>query len=79
VTVEYLQRAGLTVVAGDSDVAVEVLDEAKVRELAGRPELVHAAAALAGAVAAVEGIKQVLGLGMRADPLRALSLSSEDV
>jgi hypothetical protein len=63
---DYLERAGLEVQAlsaGGRVSEVNVLDVEGVRALAGCAELAHAAAAFAGAFAAVEAIKAVLGVG----------------
>jgi hypothetical protein len=70
---DYLERAGMQVLdasAGDAQAAgvdasalpMAVVDSAAVRALAGHPALDEAAAALAGAFAAVEAIKQALDL-----------------
>jgi hypothetical protein len=70
---DYLERAGVQVIdapVGHSHAAGEdaralttaVADCTAVRALAGHPELDEAAAALAGAFAAVEAIKQALDL-----------------
>lgn len=59
----YLERAGLRVgTHADGDVIAVPSTEA-IRALAGSAELEGAAAALAGAFAAVETIKTVLGIG----------------
>jgi hypothetical protein len=73
---DYLERAGLEVAASAQD-AVDVAHVEAVRSLAGRAELEEAAAALAGAFAAVEAIKAVLGAGTRASLPEALSLTGE--
>jgi hypothetical protein len=70
---DYLERAGVQVMdppaaaaqtTGDDASAptLAVVDSAGVRALAGHPDLDEAAAALAGAFAAVEAIKQALDL-----------------
>jgi hypothetical protein len=78
-TREYLERAGLVLQVDASGAAATVdmlpVDAAAVRALAGRAELDEAAAALAGAFAAVETIKAVLGVGTPAALPRALSLA----
>ena len=58
---EYLQRAGITVKPGGSRVPLPSL--AALQRLGGAGELEEATAALAGAFAAVERIKSVLGAG----------------
>jgi hypothetical protein len=83
VAAEYLARAGLQVVAASAGegqgVPVNLPTPSALQRLAGRPELQLAAAALAGAVSAVESIKQALQLGTSASPLHDISLSPEDV
>jgi hypothetical protein len=74
----YAQRAGLCE-AENSDFEAPLATAEEVAALAGRPELMQAAGALAGAVAAVESLKRALSLGAAASPLSNLSLSSEDV
>lgn len=70
----YLDRAGLREEAsgatqsaasdaGDAPVALDLPDETVVRAVAGRPELEPAAAALVGALHAVEAVKRALELG----------------
>jgi hypothetical protein len=77
----YLARAGVRVDEVDHDhdhdrVVVAVGSEQAVVELAGEPGLVHAAAALAGALGAVEAMKLALGLGTPvAQPFEHLCLS----
>lgn len=58
----YLGRAGVTVQADAADVVDAGAPEV-VRAFAGRPELEQAAAFVAGAFAAVESIKRILGAG----------------
>lgn len=68
---EYLRRAGCDAggslpsqeVGGAAAPEVQVASAEVVERLGGAPELREAAAALAGAFAAVEGIKGVLGVG----------------
>ena len=59
---DYLERAGVGVSAGDSALAPSA-DRAAVAALAGDPLLEHAAAALLGALHAVEQIKIQLAIG----------------
>lgn len=58
----YLERAGVRFEDEGAPLG-RVPDAGDVESLAGRPELVEAAAFLAGAVAAVEHIKAVVGAG----------------
>lgn len=75
----YLERAGLKV-EGSAEQGVPVADAATLERVAGTPALLPAAAALAGALAAVEAIKEVLQLGTKGDPtLAGIFLSPEDV
>jgi hypothetical protein len=76
---DYLERAGLSIAAGAGEQveAVAVADANAVRALAGCVELEEAAAALAGAFAAVETIKAVLGAGVSAQLPAALTLAGE--
>jgi sulfur-carrier protein adenylyltransferase/sulfurtransferase len=73
---EYLERAGVRV-DGEGERTLVLPSEADVLALAGSPELVEAARALAGALAAVEVVKAVLQLG---EPLSKApgNLSSEE-
>jgi len=77
---EYLQRAGVTLTAPGTDErgALDLPTEASVSEFAGSPELLEAARALKGSLAAVEAIKRALELGQPLDRVPA-QLSSEDV
>jgi hypothetical protein len=74
---EYLQRAGIQI-AQQGEHEVELSSHEAVAALAGSPELLEAARALLGALAAVETVKAVLHLG---EPLKQapIHLSSEDV
>jgi hypothetical protein len=87
---EYLVRAGLTVSArgeerlpeeppaGEANAArvVSLPDDDAIEQLAGEPMLAHAAAALAGALAAVETLKAALGLARPVEePWGQLSLT----
>ena len=74
---EYLARAGVQV-APEGEHLVELPGGEAVLSLAGSPELLEAARALAGALAAVETVKAVLQLG---EPLKQapIHLSSEEV
>ena len=76
VSSEYLARAGLRV-SPEGEHAVSLPTGAEVEALAGAPELVEAARALVGALAAVEAVKAVLELG---EPLKQppRHLSSEE-
>ncbi len=75
----YVERAGFTVDTS-AEHELEVADLAAVERLAGVPALMPAAAALAGALSAVEAIKEVLQLGTKGDPtLAGICLSPEDV
>jgi hypothetical protein len=88
----YLERAGVAV-EGEAppeareqrEVAPEdqrawVADPAAVERLAGSAALVPAAAALAGALGAVEAIKEVLQLGTKGDlTLAGIVMGPEDV
>ena len=73
---EYLTRAGVRV-DPEGEHAVSLATAAEVEALAGAPELLEAARALTGALAAVEAIKAVLELG---EPLKQAPrhLSSEE-
>jgi hypothetical protein len=75
---DYLVRSGLTVVdtRGGAARQVAVADHGRVRALAGAPDLEPAAAGLAGAFAAVETIKAVLGVGDPAELPPALVLAA---
>jgi len=73
---DYLERAGVTVddcAPGDAT-SLAVPSMADVDALAGRPELREAAAALAGALSAVETIKTLTGAGTPAAMPDALRL-----
>lgn len=76
---EYLLRAGIDVVAGGTAAAreVPVASPFDVTRLGADPSLDEAAAWFAGAFAAVEAIKSIVGVGRPAalDPL--LSLAAE--
>jgi hypothetical protein len=67
VACSYLERAGVRVepaaVSGQGPLRVALPDDAAVAALAGDPRLHDAAAWLAGAFAAVEVMKQALGVG----------------
>ena len=73
----YLERAGLELSDGFDARGVEPGDVKAVQALAGRPELEPAAAALLGAFAAVEAIKQVIGAGEPGALPPALSLAGK--
>ena len=55
-----------------------MLDAASVSSFAGTPELVAPAVVVAGAFAAVEHIKRVLGLGRAVPFPSGVTLSGED-
>ena len=81
----YLERAGVAV-ANDDALAPEASrhaqvalgNEAECARVAGRAELLEAARSLAGALAAVETIKTLAGLGSPGAPLPAGILFAED-
>jgi hypothetical protein len=77
VALEYLGRAGVSF-AQEGEHVLALPDTSAVVDLAGAPELLEAARALSGALAAVETIKAILELGK---PLAKASfhLSSEEV
>jgi len=75
VATDYLQRAGMRVDASGAPAALSGPDA--LRALAGRAELIEAAAALAGAFTAVEAIKRALGVGEPAGLPSSLTLSQE--
>ncbi len=79
----YLERAGLKVQGEPSAASLQipVADASTVARLAGhRAALLPAAAALSGALSAVEAIKEILRLGERGDvALAELALGPEDV
>lgn len=62
---DYLARAGLVVDRG-TGVPVRLPGPSQVAAIAGNPVLGEAATALLGALAAVETVKQVLGVGRAA-------------
>jgi adenylyltransferase/sulfurtransferase len=74
----YLSRAGLGIAtdARDTAVALDIPDGEAVVRLAGAPELVDAARALAGAFAAVEAIKAVAQIGARGELPQEFSLAT---
>lgn len=74
---EYLARAGVEEDAAEGT-PIALPNAAELAALAGEPELVEAARALAGAFCAVEAIKSLAGLGVPAALPAAFSLSSED-
>lgn len=74
---DYLMRAGVTTsTAGTYELSIP--SESELADFAGSPELIEAARALCGALAAVEAVKAVLALGA---PLVGApdKLSSEEV
>lgn len=75
IAADYAQRAGLAI--DDAGTVLKLPDEPALAALAGRVELHEAAAALCGALAAVEAIKQALTLGTEAAPPSALQLCAE--
>jgi hypothetical protein len=74
----YLSRAGLGIAtdACDTAIALDIPDSAGVARLAGAPELVDAARALAGAFAAVEAIKAAAQIGVRGELAQEFSLAA---
>jgi hypothetical protein len=62
---DYLSRAGLRVDAGAEAAVLTLPGSDEIERLAGAPELVEAARALAGAFAAVEAIKAAAQIGRR--------------
>ena len=62
----------------DGGDALVLGEEAECARLAGRPELLEAARSLAGAIAAVESIKSLAGLGSPGAPLPDGLLFAED-
>jgi hypothetical protein len=85
----YLSRAGLGIAvearpraleqntdACDTAVALDIPDAAGVARLAGAPELLDAARALAGAFAAVEAIKAAAQIGVRGELPQEFSLAA---
>ncbi|HEX7479830.1 MAG TPA: hypothetical protein VF331_18650 [Polyangiales bacterium] len=77
---EYLQRGGTScaaAVSGGTQVELALPDASAVDALAGDPRLQHAAAWLAGSFAAVEAIKQIVGVGRAGAIPETFSLSSE--
>lgn len=74
----YLERAGVSV-QEQAGATVSVLeDQGRLEALAGAPYLLEAARALAGAFAAVETIKSVVGIGQPSELPETFSLVSED-
>lgn len=73
----YLERAGVQVDEGAQS-ARHVPETACIEALAGAPFLLEAARALAGAFAAVETIKSVVGIGQASELPDTFSLVSED-
>lgn len=78
---EYLERAGVGEGAGErggtGGTAVPQLNRDAVRVFAGDPQLEHAAAAVLGALHAVEVIKAELGLGTPLQLPAGLQLAAE--
>lgn len=71
---DYLERAGVRWSDGAEGLRVDVPPPAEVERLAGADGLVEAAAAVAGAFAAVEAIKRIVGAGTAAALPEDLSL-----
>jgi hypothetical protein len=73
----YLTRAGV-----QEDVArgvqADLVDDVQLAQLAGRPELIEAARALAGALSAVEAIKALAGIGSAGTWGLDVSLATEE-
>jgi len=74
VALDYLTRAGVAADAATAGACVDVADASSVAALAGAPSLRVAASALAGAFAAVEAIKMLVGAGQPATLPRELRL-----
>jgi hypothetical protein len=74
---DYLERAGLALHADDQGASRPQLNRAAVAALAGDPVLEPAAAALLGALGAVEAIKGELGLGIALELPADLRLCAE--
>jgi hypothetical protein len=74
---DYLERAGLVVHSGAQTALGVQLNQDAVRFLAGEPALEPAAAALLGALHAVEAIKAALGLGAPLELPAELRLCAE--
>jgi hypothetical protein len=66
VAIDYLERAGVCCSSTADAVSLALPDAQDLWTLAGGALLEEAAASLAGAFAAVEAIKQSLGVGVRA-------------
>jgi hypothetical protein len=75
VAADYLERAGLSFDAQGED--VQVAGSQGVARLAGSPELSRPAAVIAGAFAAVEHLKEVLGIAEARDFPADLRLRDE--
>ena len=76
VAAEYLQRAGCS--ATQSGAVLRVPRTAGVMRFAGSPALAAPAAEIAGAFAAVEHIKEALGIAAARELPSELRLSDED-
>jgi hypothetical protein len=76
VALEYLERAGMSASDAADALPLALPSSAQVRALSGHVLLEDAAASLAGAFAAVEAIKQSLGVGVRAALPSHFSLGS---
>jgi hypothetical protein len=74
---DYLERAGLSVRSRERDASRLQLNRDAIHALAGDPRLEPAAAALLGALAAVEAIKSELGLGVAFELPAGLQLCAE--
>jgi hypothetical protein len=75
VAAEYLERAGC--LRKDDGQEVRIADRAAVLRFAGSPALRETAAAVAGAFAAVEHLKEVLGIAAARDLPPDLTLRTE--
>lgn len=73
----YLARAGVEEDAAEGT-PVDVMGYAALLQLAGRPELIEAARALSGALAAVEAIKALAGFGSTGTRGLDASLATEE-
>ena len=65
VALSYLERAGVKLDAASGD-GIDVRTEGEIAQIAGRKELVEAAAFLAGALAATDRIARIATAGVRA-------------
>lgn len=75
----YLRRVGITGDAAHGATSTDVVlgTSLEVGRFAGRPELEEAAAAVLGALSAVETAKAILGVGQPLAPLSSIALAQE--